>query len=348
MFNNVFEGKKVLVTGHTGFKGSWLCQWLLELGATVAGFSHETPKNPALFAALKLKKNIKHYEGDISDSNQINKIFNNFKPEIVIHMAAIATVTQSMVEPKRAFDVNVGGTVNILENLRLSDGAKAAIIVTTDRVSAENIQLFDPYTVSKQCVENITRSYFHTYLKQQDYPKIATVRAGNVIGGGDWSEGRLVPDCIRAFSQEQQPDIKDPTGVCRWQFVLEPLSGYLWLISKMITGDRRFVGKVINFAPAAKHKFSTAALVKSLKNAWQNKIEQLELPAAGEVEYQMLSGREDFGWEPFLNFDQTVNLTAAWYRNQFDSKNDIGEFTKQQIKFYTDLAQQKQVGWSLE
>jgi len=202
MFNNIYYGKRVLVTGHTGFKGSWLCAWLIDLGADVAGYSLDLPSNPANFEVLGLEKRIRHYQGDIRDRERLSSVFKEFKPEIVFHLAAQALVRRSYSDPVTTFEVNAIGTMNVLESLRYSDSVRAAVIITSDK-SYRNVEWIwgyrendilggeDPYSGSKGCSELISYSYIYSYFKNKDnMPAVATARAGNVIGGGDWADGR--------------------------------------------------------------------------------------------------------------------------------------------------------------
>ena len=247
MFENIYHNRRVLVTGHTGFKGSWLSSWLLDLGATVAGFSANVPTEPSHFELLKLTDRIEHFEGDVRNKGSLQKAISKFCPEIVFHFAAQSLVRKSYEDPILTFETNSIGTLNLLECLRNQPSIKAAILITSDKCY-ENVEWLwgyrendrlggkDPYSASKACAELISKVYMESFFKNNG-PNIATARAGNVIGGGDWAPDRIVPDCFRAWSNKKPTITRNPKATRPWQHVLEPLSGYLTLGQKLFSSE---------------------------------------------------------------------------------------------------------------
>ena len=244
ILSKTYKNKKVLVTGHTGFKGSWLTIWLKELGADIIGYALEPETQPNNYAACKLETKISHVTGDVRDLEHLQKIFKEYKPEFVFHLAAQAIVRRSYSEPKMTFDTNVGGTINILEAVRLNPSVKVFVNITSDKCyenrewiwgyrECDPMGGYDPYSASKGCAELVFAAYMKSYLndKASGGRKIglASVRAGNVIGGGDWAEDRLIPDCVRALVKNESISIRNPRAIRPWQHVLEPIGGYLWL-----------------------------------------------------------------------------------------------------------------------
>ena len=261
MFNNAYQGKRVLVTGHTGFKGSWLCAWLLELGAEVAGFSIDVPTDPSHFEALNLKNHVHHISGDVRDRNRVRSVMEEFAPDFVFHLAAQAIVRRSFQDPVITFETNTLGTLNILDCIRQSSSAAVGVIVTSDKCyrnmewpwgyrETDTLGGSDPYSASKGCAELILHSYMKTYF--QEGPRLASARAGNVIGGGDWAQDRLVPDAVRAWSRKKTLAVRHPGATRPWQHVLEPLSGYLCLGARLWAHDPLAVSEAFNFGPISK------------------------------------------------------------------------------------------------
>jgi CDP-glucose 4,6-dehydratase len=260
MFANTYENRRVLVTGHTGFKGSWLCSWLLELGAQVAGFSLNVPTVPSNFEAIRLRERLAHFEGDIRDRNALFRVVQAFKPEMIFHLAAQSLVRLSFGDPILTFETNTLGTLNVLECLRQSAQPLAGVIITSDKCYQnqewtwgyrENDILGgdDPYSASKACAELIFRAYDRSYYQKESKLRVATTRAGNVVGGGDWAPDRIVPDCVRAWSRGQPILIRHPHATRPWQHVLEPLSGYLWLGARLWQGEEALGGNPSILAP---------------------------------------------------------------------------------------------------
>ena len=362
-FGGFYRGKRVLVTGHTGFKGSWLCLWLLELGASVAGFSLYLPSHPCNFEAINLKKRIAHYKGDIRNVEELKKVFDEFKPQIVFHLAAQSIVRRSYDEPKLTFDTNLGGTVNILECIRTYPFVRAAIIITSDKCYRnvewewgyrENDILGgdDPYSASKACAEIACRAYIKSYFNKEDAPKIATTRAGNVIGGGDWAKDRIIPDCVRAWSKGGKAIIRKPEATRPWQHVLEPLSGYLWLGANLINNPDNIAGEAFNFGPDNKVIKSVRELVNLFLKFWGNgswehgPLEQ-EKRESTLLKLCCDKALHRLGWHSILSFDETVRLTAEWYKNYYNKKSDIYKFSCSQIDFYVKKAIEQKMPWAI-
>jgi CDP-glucose 4,6-dehydratase len=257
-FDNVYRGRRVLVTGHTGFKGSWLALWLKHLGAEVAGFSVDIPRTPSNFTLLGLEQHLQHYEGDIRDRSHLAQVLDKFKPDIVFHLAAQALVQRSYADPVTTFETNTMGMVNLLECVRTRPWISAAVLITSDKAyrnvewcwgyrETDALGGTDPYSGSKSCADLVAQSYFHSYLRHTP-TRVTITRAGNVIGGGDWAKDRLVPDILRAFENKQPVSIRNPNSIRPWQHVLEPLSGYLLLAEKLCTHPKAF-SQAWNFGP---------------------------------------------------------------------------------------------------
>jgi CDP-glucose 4,6-dehydratase len=360
VFREAYKGKKVLVTGHTGFKGSWLSLWLLGLGADVAGFSLYLPSDPCNFEAVRLKEKITHYEGDIRDLDKLKKTFEEYKPEIVFHLAAQSLVRRSYDEPKTTFDTNLGGTVNVLECIKGSPSVRAAVIITSDKCY-QNIEQAegyhegdrlggdDPYSASKACAEIAVGAYIRSYFSSEDTPKVATTRAGNVIGGGDWASDRIVPDCVKAWNREEEPVVRNPASTRPWQHVLEPLSGYLWLGVRLLSDPAGAAGEAFNFGPEDNVVRSVRELVDSFlkyrgAGSWKH------VPQVGGKKESVLlklccdKALQGLSWRPVLDFEETVRLTAEWYENYY-SKEDNFDFSCSQIQYYVGKAREKGAVW---
>ena len=359
LFNNAFEGKTVLVTGYTGFKGSWLSIWLRELGADVIGYALEPYTEDDNFVVAKIGSKIRSNIGDIRDYGKLKRIFNEYQPEIVFHMAAQSLVRLSYEQPKLTYDTNVGGTVNLFECCRLTDFVRVIINVTSDKCYEnkgwiwgyrENdvIGGYDPYSSSKGCSEIITSAYRNSFFNVSGYKEhnksISSVRAGNVIGGGDWRKDRLVPDCIRALRNNEPIGIRSPTSARPWQYVLEPLSGYLLLASRMYEDGEKYSG-AWNFGPDHKSIITVEELAKSLIRHWGNgQYKDLSKELSHEP-YEVKSLMLDISkainllnWRPTLNLDEAIEYTVNWYKA---SEVDY-DFCVSQISDYVDKSAKKQ------
>jgi len=361
-FANVYRGRRVLVTGHTGFKGSWLVTWLNHLGAEVAGFSDRVPTTPAMFTALDLGGRTHHHLGDIRDRERLAEVFDEFRPEFVFHLAAQALVLESHNDPVRTFETNTMGTINLLECLRERPWVEVAVLVTSDKTYRNNewewgyretdvLAGLDPYSGSKSCAELMAHSYHHSFL-QQAPTNSATARAGNVIGGGDWAANRIVPDCIRAWSAGETLTVRRPQATRPWQHVLEPLSGYLWLGARLSHGQEGLDGEAFNFGPDARQDMTVAGLIDAMSDGWPDASWQASDDSAADGRESTLlrlscdKALQWLGWHAALQLPMTVDLTVKWYRRWWSLDPDLHSFTVEQIEQYTDLAGASGLAWS--
>lgn len=348
---NTYSGKKVLITGHTGFKGSWLSFWLKLLGADVTGYSSEIPTDPSHFDLLNADINTVY--GNILDKHAFETCMLTTQPEIVFHMAAQSLVRESYRDPFTTYNTNVIGTLNVFEAARKCKSVKAIVNITTDKVY-ENLESlisyseedklggYDIYSSSKACAELLSSSYRNSYFNVNDYNKthqvlLATVRAGNVIGGGDWAQERLIPDVITKSVKNEQVIIRNPDAVRPWQHVLEPLAGYLRLGNQLMNGEISFA-EAWNFGPSEQQSITVQSLLAIMKKKW-DKINWQHKPADDfhEANLLRLSSRkamQELNWKPMLDIDQTVDMTINWYR-QFYENNKIS--TQEDIEKYMKL-----------
>lgn len=361
MFAGVYEGRRILVTGHTGFKGSWLIKWLKLLGAEVAGFSSDLPSTPNHFTLLEMEKEIKHYQGDIRNLADIRQAVNDFQPEIVFHLAAQALVRKSVADPVETYATNVQGMVHLLEAVRTAKSVKICVLITSDKAYKNNewswgyretdeLGGHDPYSASKSCAELVAHSFFDTYLKHTPI-KMVTTRAGNVIGGGDWAADRIIPDCVRAWAEGKSVEIRSPRATRPWQHVLEPLSGYLWLGSKLILSPEVFNGEAYNFGPDANVNESVEDLLKEMQKTWPEVRWHIPPGVTYGNEAQLLKLSCDkalhyLKWRAILQFPETIAFTTLWYRQWMKNSGRIKEVTENQIREYTNLAIQRGQPWS--
>ena len=363
MFKNVYKNRRVLVTGHTGFKGSWLCSWLLDLGATIAGYSLSIPTQPSHFEALGLANHIQQSTGNICDKNSLQQVFDEFRPEIIFHLAAQSLVRESYENPVSTFETNTIGTLNILDCLRNSPTVAAAVLVTSDKCY-ENVEWLwgyrendrlggkDPYSASKACAEIISKAYMESFFKE-DGPSIATTRAGNVIGGGDWALDRIIPDCIRAWSERKPIVIRNPNSTRPWQHVLEPLSGYLALGQKLFQGDARVKSQAFNFGPQARVNQSVSELItemtRFLSNAESNSQQEIssKKPESTLLKLNCDKALQILGWEAILNFEATVRMTGEWYQKFYKhGPSSMQKVTDEQITEYFEKAAKLNLSWT--
>lgn len=327
-------GKRVLVTGHTGFKGSWLCLWLLELGANLAGYALPPSAERCNYVLCDLKQHLRDNQGDIADFMGLEKVFQEFRPEIVFHLAAQPLVRRSYREPRLTYETNVMGTLNVLEAARRAGSVRSTVIITTDKCY-ENREIsrgyreedpmggYDPYSSSKGCAELLTASYRRSFCcyggTGESEMAVASARAGNVIGGGDWSPDRLIPDCIRAIEGNRPVRLRNPKAVRPWQFVLEPLSGYIMLAEKLWTEPGIYVGGW-NFGPDSKQMACVDGMARALVKAYGTGTVESQEDSKGPHEDQILlldstKARERLGWHPRLSLAETLEWTAEWYRD---------------------------------
>jgi CDP-glucose 4,6-dehydratase len=341
------RGRRVLVTGHTGFKGSWLSLWLQQLGAEVVGFSLAPPTAPSHFDILKLK--MESIVGDIRDAELLKKAVQRVRPELVIHMAAQALVRQSYSDPIETYSTNVMGTLHLFEACRVTDSVRAIVNVTSDkcyenREWERGYREDDPmgggdlYSSSKGCAELLTSSFRKSFWSLDTYGKkhqvlLASGRAGNVIGGGDWAADRLVPDAIRALSAKTSLLIRNPSAIRPWQHVLEPLRGYLMLATRLLNGETKFA-QGWNFGPPTENCVSVETLLNGLKTKLPDlkwRVEPSDVSEAHFLRLEITKAISELGWEPALDMATTLGMTAAWYRTYAD----VRDISLQQLKTYT-------------
>ena len=354
---DVYKGKRILITGHTGFKGSWLSLWLKELGADVIGYALEPPTKPNLFEVLSLNEKVTHIIGDVRDEKHLHSVFEKYQPEFVFHLAAQPLVRLSYKEPKLTYETNVMGTVNVLEAVRKTDSVRSCIIVTSDKCyenrewiygyrETDSIGGYDPYSSSKGCAELVTAAYRSAFYNPKDYEKIhnvalSSVRAGNVIGGGDWGEDRLIPDCIRALSQNKAINIRNPQATRPWQYILEPLTGYL-LLGALMYEDGAKYSSAWNFGPNDESIKTVAELVKRVIKYWGGgtyTIDTLNHPhEAAFLKLDASKARALLGWKPIYDIYEAVEKTINWYKNFYNGmrKEKLYEFTAEEIGEYVN------------
>lgn len=349
---NFFSGKKVLVTGNTGFKGSWLSEILLSFNAEVFGLSLPPKTNPNLFSILDLRSRMKTYTANIVDKKLVQKIIKKEKPEIIFHLAAQPLVRESYKNPHYTFEVNSMGTVNILEAVRRSSGVRSVICVTSDKVYKEKPDAFyresdsvggsDPYGGSKASAEIAIESYTRSFFSPQKYGRshqtlVASVRAGNVIGGGDWSENRLIPDIIRAiFEKKGKVILRNPKFIRPWQFVLEPIHGYMEVAKVLYDGKTNF-SKSWNFGPEGSSHCEVEKIVKDfirILGMGEYTIEENDLmPETKMLKLDIQQSKEDLFWWPTLSLEKSLALTVGWYTTFYKGES-AKNITQDQIKLF--------------
>jgi len=353
MFNNVYKNKTIFITGHTGFKGSWLSLWLLKLGANVVGYSLKPMTTPNLFSILNLKNRIKHIVGDVRDRKKLLKNLQAHKPDMVFHLAAQALVRDSYDDPTLTYETNVLGTLNLFEAIRQVSSIKAVVNVTTDKVYdnkekdegyKENEPLggYDPYSSSKACSEIVTASYRSSFFNPNDYGTkhhvaIATARAGNVIGGGDWAKDRLLPDIVRSLSQKQDLVLRNPQSTRPWQYVLEPLSGYLLLGSLLYQRNIAYSG-AWNFGPKNSDVVTVEKLVKKVIKIWGEGHYVIKKDKrkheAKLLKLNIFNAMRRLHWSPRYNSQTAITETIEWYKKYYNKKTDMYEYSMEQLNKY--------------
>ena len=350
-----WKNKSVLLTGHTGFKGSWLSLWLQQLGASVVGYSLAPPTKPSLFDIAQVSYGMHHTNGDILDLPHLQNVCATHRPEIVIHMAAQSLVRKSYLNPVETFATNVMGTVNLLEVVRKTPSVRAVVVVTTDKCyenqewhwgyrENEPMGGYDPYSNSKACAELVSASYRASFFNSATHSKhgvaLATARAGNVIGGGDWASDRLVPDILNAFEHKKELVIRNPTAIRPWQHVLEPLRGYLSLAELLYTHGSSFA-EAWNFGPTDDDAMPVNELVSKLAKLWGCnptwKIESLHQPhEATYLKLDISKARARIDWQPKLRLDAALELVVDWTKQKI-SGADMRQLTLLQIQTYQYL-----------
>ena len=356
MFNlrKIYEGKKVLVTGHTGFKGSWLVIWLTLLGAKVVGVSKSNITNPSHFALTGIKSKIKNYYLDINNFKKISEVFKKEKPEFLFHLAAQSLVIRSYENPLDTFKTNSMGVANIMECIKNSKSIKSVIIVTSDKCyknfekkigyrEDEILAGEDPYSSSKSCAELIFSSY-SKLIKKKSNIQIVSLRAGNVIGGGDWAENRIIPDLIRSIEQSKTFYLRNPHSTRPWQHVLEPVKAYLLIAAKLRVEKKNYTGESFNVGPGSKNSYTVLQLIKKIKyfdNVKINFKKNKKIKESKLLSLNVNKIKQVFNIKPILNIDQTSDYISEWYNVYFKNKNKILLTTIKQIKTYSKLSNLK-------
>ncbi len=353
--NNFWKDRRVFITGHTGFKGSWLTLWLNQLGAKITGYSLNPLPDQTLFTELNLSEKITDLRGDITDNKKLQDALTRSSPEVVIHMAAQSLVRESYRSPVDTLRTNVIGTANLLESIRHVDSARAVLIVTSDKcyknteklgayIEGDPLGGHDPYSASKACAEIVASSYRDSFFSANNEAStgIATARSGNVIGGGDWAKDRLIPDAMRAFAEGQPLTIRAPTATRPWQHVLEPLSGYLLLCKKLWDEPKKYSG-AWNFGPDPDGIMSVEHVVSRLVDlygygaCWHHEIPSNHMHEAELLSLNITKAREKLGWSPRWNLELTLMETVDWYQQKTLGQSSIAEITIQQIRRYGPL-----------
>jgi len=349
----VWNNKRVFLTGHTGFKGSWMLAILKQLGAEVMGYSLEPNTNPSLFQVLEGDNLCHSVFGDIRNTELLHKKMLDFQPDVVFHLAAQPIVRTSYKIPAETFEVNAIGTANVLDGIRLLDKPCVGVMITTDKVYHNNetgqayketdpFGGYDPYSASKACAELVIDSYRKSFFNPEDFDKhhkaIASARAGNVIGGGDWAKDRLIPDIARALSKSETIQIRNPKAVRPWQHVLEPLSGYILLAEKLMEDPIRYA-EGFNFGPSPKDTLTVEEMTKLAIDIWgEGQFEFPELQnqphEANLLSLDITKAREVLGWSPRWTARQALEHTLEWYKVYYENPAEVHKETLKQIKTY--------------
>lgn len=361
LFSDIYENKKVLITGHSGFKGSWMSKWLQSMGATVYGYSLPPHTGNSHWDLIDLKIDEKY--DDIRNDVALKAYFQSVKPDIVFHLAAQAIVRDSYKDPVETYSTNVMGTLNVLEACRETESVKAIVVVSSDKCYEnrewvwgyrENDPMggYDPYSSSKGCTELLTSSYRNSYFNIEDFGKthhllLASARAGNVIGGGDWANERLIPDIVRASSETKKVQIRDPFATRPWQHVLEPLSGYLCLGWRLLEGNKEFATGW-NFGPSAESNLTVGEVVSLAGNHWNQIKAEFAKKRAGAHEANLLmldcaKANKVLKWKPIWGIDETIGRTIDWYRTYY-MENQLNTITD--LTGYITEAINKQAIWT--
>ena len=350
----LFKNTKVLITGHTGFKGSWLTAWLESLGAKVIGVALDLPSQPSHFEVAELAKSIEDHRLDIRDGDKLKSLVSRSQPDFVFHLAAQPLVRQSYFDPVWTYQTNVLGTLNVLEALRSLKKKCSAVLITSDKCY-NNVEWVwgyretdalggpDPYSASKGAAELVIRSHVKSFFPIDGPVRIAIGRAGNVIGGGDWAQDRVVPDCVRSWAKEESVQLRNPHATRPWQHVLEPLNGYLNLAGEL-SQRSELHGEPFNFGPPAHQNHTVMELVQEMskywdKVCWEENFNTDEHPyESGLLKLNCDKALHHLHWQAVLNFEETVKLTTEWYQSYYNDPKNIHECTISQIKEYSHLA----------
>ncbi len=358
-FNDCYRDRRVLITGVTGFKGAWLASWLHRLGARLAGYADCIPTEPSLFAATGLEQRLQMTWGDVRDGAAVQAAFDAFQPEIVFHLAAQSLVARSYSEPVLTFETNVAGTANVLEAIRHTPSVAAGVIITSDKCyrnvewewgyrEDDRLGGDDPYSASKAAAELIIHAYQASYFRTG--AAISSVRAGNVIGGGDWADNRIVPDCARAWSRGERVAVRNPGATRPWQHVLEPLSGYLLTGSRLLGESDGIRGEAFNFGPPPGPGNTVAELIEALLRHWPGCAwDAMPATLVGKESHLLQLSSEKamhrLAWRPTMTFAQTARLTAQWYNRYYCHQTPMADLTAQQLDEYEQLARTRHQPW---
>jgi CDP-glucose 4,6-dehydratase len=363
MFDNIYYNKRILITGHTGFKGSWLTLWLSQMGAKVTGYALQPPTEPNHFNLLGL--NINSIIGDLRNTDQLKQIFQEEQPEIVFHLAAQAIVRFSYTDPIETFTSNVLGTINVLEAARAIHTVRAIVNVTSDKCyenrewpwayrEVDVLGGYDPYSTSKGCSELVTSCWRNSFFNLKNYGKthqtlLASARAGNVIGGGDWAADRLLPDIMRAVHKNEKVKIRNPQAIRPWQHVLEPLSGYLLLGQKLLEGRKEFA-EAWNFGPVENENMTVGKIVDQVKRVWPKidyEISQItnQPHEAGILRLDCSKAHTKLKWSPVWDGISAIEKTTFWYKNFYESSEVQ---SMEHLKSYIADAKNRHINWAAE
>jgi CDP-glucose 4,6-dehydratase len=353
--SNFWKNKKVLLTGHTGFKGSWLSIWLKKLGVELIGFSKDIPTKPSLFELAKVSENMISTMGDIRNLSVIQKVIQEHQPDIIIHMAAQPLVRKSYENPLETFSTNIMGTANVLESIKMTEKTRVIINVTSDKCYKNNganekfsedspMGGYDPYSSSKACSELVTSSYRDSFFNPKEYQKhgvsLATCRAGNVIGGGDWSKDRLIPDIMRGVINNEIIKIRNPNAIRPWQHVLDPLNGYLTLAEKMWSAGNKF-SEAWNFGPMEEDEQSVKWITEKLTKQWSSNIKwdvdnDNNPHEENSLRLNCMKANSRLNWRPKLKLEQGLEWVVEWYK-QYKENNNMKKITEHQIEEFEKL-----------
>lgn len=351
LFKNVYHEQTVLVTGNTGFKGSWLSIWLQKLGAKVIGYALQPPTEPSMFQSCRLDEEVASIVADIRDESTLLTVFKTYKPDMVFHLAAQPLVRYSYMQPKETYETNVMGTVNVLEAARNTDTVKAVVVVTTDKCYENNEWVYgyretdpmggyDPYSSSKGCAELIVSAYRNSFFRSRGIG-LASARAGNVIGGGDWAIDRLIPDFVRSVVQNKPIKIRNPLATRPWQHVLEPLSGYLLLGALLLTNPEEY-SSAWNFGPRDTNVLTVEEILKLAIASWGKgsmEIEAIKQPhEAALLKLDISKAQAYLQWQPIYSCYNAVEKTILWYKRYYETSSaDMFLYTLEQINQYEKL-----------
>lgn len=353
MSPDFWSGKSVFLTGHTGFKGAWLTAWLLRLGARVHGYALDPATSPSLYDLLGLCEKVESdIRADVRDASAVQAAMSNARPDVVLHLAAQPLVRDSYADPLGTLATNVLGTANVLEAARRCENLGAVVVITTDKCyenhewsfpyrESDSLGGHDPYSSSKACAEIVAASWRASFFAGETAPRIATARAGNVIGGGDWAKDRLIPDCVRAFASGQPVRLRYPQAVRPWQHVMDPLMGYLMLAEKLCKADGGRFANAWNFGPDLRGDATVLQVATTMANALSGRVElateEATLHEATTLRLDSTRSQVLLGWKPRWMIDLAIDHTAEWYR-AWQSHCDVQEFTESQICRYQEDA----------